>query len=222
VTCISELALRNPDGTIAVEQRQDGADNREGLTVLQCGELGLQIAVIDGEGFFAFTGGVLGERLGAYDSDARGPISNLMAIGDGRFLADAHYNPNAPATLRQYDLARLDEPVELTREPYFFFVRPPKLLDVGGGARALIYYWESANYAFGGDSSRPMYSGVRVYTPEQPDGADVLHTTFRFGVITDLRRDGDEWVVVVDPTSPRDEQPRDRATLRLSGPLVDR
>jgi hypothetical protein len=212
-TCIGKRVWKGPDGTLRAEPDSDGGSSA--VAVLQCDPLGAEIAVVDNDGIYAFSGGVLGNRLAPYDANASGPASELMAVGGGRFLLMSHFTAARPTLLWQYDLQQLSNPILLVEEPYYFFIRHPRLLDLGDGARALVYYWGAASYAFGGDASRPMYSAVRLYSREHPGGIDLIETTFRLGVITDLRRDGEELVAVVDPTSPRHREPQPRATLRL-------
>jgi hypothetical protein len=55
------------------------------------------------------------------------------------------------------------EKKKIAEDTYFTFVRPPVVFRPKGfGGLVLVYYTGSVNYGFGGDSSRPEFSFIRI------------------------------------------------------------
>lgn len=52
----------------------------------------------------------------------------------------------------------------------------------------MIYYTGSFDFAFGGDSSRPKFSVLRIYNQQYPEGRDIVRFSFKAGTVVDVRK----------------------------------
>ena len=98
----------------------------------------------------------------------------------------------------------------IVKDPYFTFARPPMVFSPEGfNGHILIYYKESFNYGFGGDSSRPKYSFIRIYNDTYPEGKDIAQFGFKAGTIVNLEWKESSVFVTGDRSRPsQSEKPR--------------
>ncbi len=91
----------------------------------------------------------------------------------------------------------------LADKPYFTHAIPPKVFQPPSfDGSILVHYTDSVDYAFGGDSSRPKYSTVRVFTPQFPEGQDVVKLGFEAGMVVDVSVVEGQLELLTDPSLP--------------------
>jgi hypothetical protein len=95
----------------------------------------------------------------------------------------------------------------IASDPHYSFVRPPKVIQLDNFAGVvLIYYTGSYDYAYGGDSSRPKKSIVRIFNDQYVAGIDVVEMAFASGTIVDVQFENDTLILTGDPSRPSQSQ----------------
>ncbi len=91
----------------------------------------------------------------------------------------------------------------LDNEPYYFHARSP-LVVRGNDSRdhAVVYYSGNYSFGYGGDSSAPKYSTLRIFNKAYPMGKDLLRLAFKAGTIEKLEWRDNAWIVTTDPSLP--------------------
>ncbi len=74
----------------------------------------------------------------------------------------------------------------------------------------LSYYTGNYSYAFGGDSSRPKKSHIRIYSDEFPNGEDLASFEYVSGMIVGAKYNGEDLLLKGDPSRPRQVKKRHR------------
>ena len=91
----------------------------------------------------------------------------------------------------------------IASDPYYSFARPPKVIQLDNfNGIVLIYYIGSYSYAYGGDSSRPKKSIVRVFNEQYVTGIDVVEMSFASGTIVDVYFENNSLILTGDPSRP--------------------
>lgn len=160
--------------------------------------------VFDGNNVFANDNQHLGNQLHSFDEPPLQTLRYVGGINSEWFLlaGDAEANPYANSKLWQVSHATYARKL-LTEDPYFPFNRPPRVfLPEGFMGVVLVYYTGSVDFGFGGDSSRPKYSVIRLYTEDYPSGHDVARFSFRAGTIIDVKYVDDFLILYGDPSRP--------------------
>ena len=75
-------------------------------------------------------------------------------------------------------------------------------LSEGFAGQVVIYYTGSVDYGFGGNSSRPKYSFIRIYNERFKQGLGVAKFGFKAGTIVDIKWIDNALVVTSDPSRP--------------------
>jgi hypothetical protein len=95
----------------------------------------------------------------------------------------------------------------LTEDPYYTSARPPRVFQPEGfTGTVLVYYTGSVDFGFGGDSSRPKNSVIRLFTKEYPSGHEVARFAFRAGTIVDVKFEGGSLILYGDPSRPASDK----------------
>src|SRR5690606_25441905 len=130
----------------------------------------------------------LGEKLASFDNPPLGVLRHIGALNHQYFLliGDHRESPYADAKLWLINHTTYEQ-TQLTEDPYYSFSRPPKVFKPDGLAgEVLVYYVGSISYGFGGDSDRPEYSVVRLFSNAYPQGIDLIKFAFKAGTIVDI------------------------------------
>jgi len=160
--------------------------------------------VFDGNSVFAKDNQHLGSQLYSFNEPALKTLRYVGGINNEWFLleGDPESSPFPNKKLWQVSHATYARTL-LTEEPYFTFSRPPRIfLPEGFIGVVLVYYTGSIDFGFGGDSSRPRDSIIRLYTEDYPSGHDIVHFSFRAGTIVDVKYVDDYLIFYGDPSRP--------------------
>lgn len=157
---------------------------------------------------YKFENNKLGPLLGQFSNPELSFIRHVVAVNNKYILvsgdsADSNY---VDTYLWQVDVTTLEK-VKIAGDLYYSFIRPPKIfISKDNNEIAVIYYTGSRNYAFGGNSSRPKLSVIRIYNSKFPEGKDIVNFSFKAGTIIDITWKNDGLILVGDPTPPRTHQ----------------
>jgi hypothetical protein len=113
------------------------------------------------------------------------------------------------------------EKKKIAEDTYFTFVRPPVVFRPKGfGGLVLVYYTGSVNYGFGGDSSRPEFSFIRIYNETYKEGLDVAKFGFKAGTIVHVEWRDNALIATGDPNRPAaaQKEPRPARIWRIELP----
>lgn len=203
-------ALLSPENTISEGERFfDDDPNVSALWLKSAGDLPDKIFLkndvygitVDDE-----TGSTqLGEKLASFENPPLGVLRHIGALNHQYFLliGDHRESPYADAKLWLINHTTYDQTL-LTEDPYFSFSRPPKVFKPDGlDGEVLVYYVGSVNYGFGGDSSRPEYSVVRLFSNTHPQGIDLVKFAFKAGTIVDIEFKDGALILTGDPSRPQ-------------------
>lgn len=154
---------------------------------------------------FEYADGRLGKSVGAFPDpgfsyiDYVLPVNERFMIVDGR-MAQSPY----PSERRLWQVAYqgLDKTL-LSEKPYYTFDRPPKIFAFDQGTEhMLVYYIGDFSFAFGGDSSRPEFSVLRLFNARHPEGIELIKIGFKAGTVIGVEKIDDGYVVITDPSLP--------------------
>lgn len=153
---------------------------------------------------FVFDEFKLGSLVGKYSNPELEIIRHVAPINEQYILVEGD-----PAT-SQYSDSKLWQLNKNTftknivsEDVYYSFVRPPMVFKPNGfNGTVVVYYTGSVDYAFGGDSSRPEWSVLRIYTEDYPDGIDIAKFGFKAGTIIDVQWNDEALIVTGDPSLP--------------------
>jgi hypothetical protein len=146
-----------------------------------------------------------GNKLGSFSSpefsyiDFVLPVNKKYMLIDGRMAATPYPSERE---LWQVEYDSLNK-VQLSAKPYFTFSRPPKVFVFEEyGEQAVVYYTGDFSFAFGGDSSRPEFSVLRIYNSQHPEGRDIAKIGFKAGTVLEVSKVDDGYVLIADPSLP--------------------
>ena len=154
---------------------------------------------------FQYTEGRKGEKIGSFTSPEFSYIDFVLPVNDRYVLINGSMKDSpypSERELWQVEYNDLNK-TQLSTTPYYSFVRPPKVfIFEDANEQIVVYYTESYSFAFGGDSSRPKYSVVRIYNSEFPQGRDVIKFGFKAGTVLDVIKIDDGYQLIADPSLP--------------------
>jgi len=168
--------------------------------------------VITGNEVFPYADGHKGRKIGTFPAPGFSHVDFVLPVNEKYMIVDGAMEDSpypSERTLWQVEYDGLNKK-PLTKEPYFTFDRPPKVFIFrDAGEQLLVYYTGSYSYAYGGDSSRPQYSVLRVYSAQYPEGRDIVKVGFKAGTVLDVSKVDDGYVLTTDPSLPAmAEKPR--------------
>lgn len=71
----------------------------------------------------------------------------------------------------------------------------------------LVYYSGDVTFAYGGDTSRPKYSTIRLFDNAHPSGIDIARLSLNAGVVVDIEVDKHAIIAYCDPNLPNSKSP---------------
>lgn len=146
----------------------------------------------------------LGVKIASFDNPPLGVLRHIGALNHQYFLliGDHHDSPYADAKLWLVDHTTYKQ-ILLSEDPYYSFSRPPKIFKPEGlDGEVLVYYVGSLDWGFGGNSSRPQYSVVRLFSDAYPQGIDLVKFAFKAGTIVEVEFRDKALILTGDPTVP--------------------
>lgn len=155
----------------------------------------------------------LAKKIGSYSNPelslVRQPVNkNIMLVNGDR--VEAQY---ADPWLWQLDLNTFEKFL-LTKDPYYSHSRPPKIfINKNTGEKIVIYYTGDYSFGFGGHSSRPKNSVVRIYNKQFPEGNDLASFAFKAGTIVNVDWYDNDIILTGDPSKPTGSK-KDRMPAR--------
>lgn len=154
---------------------------------------------------FDYAEGGKGNKIGSFSSPGFAHIDFVLPVND-RFMIVHGAMEDSPypseRVLWQVEYDGLNK-IQLSSNPYYSFVRPPKIfVSEDTGEQMLVYYTGSYDFAFGGDSSRPQYSILRLYNSLYPEGRDIIKFGFKAGTIIDASKLDNGYLLTADPSLP--------------------
>jgi len=199
--------LLTPAGELQEGRRVFDKDPNRTVRLLESTE-GKPDKVFDGNDIFARKDGHLSERLHSFAEPSLQLLRYVGGINGDWFLlaGDPEGSPYANNKLWQVSHADYSRSL-LTEDPYFTFDRPPRLFRPEGFAgTVLVYYTGSVDFGFGGDSSRPKHSVIRLFSEDYPSGHDIARFAFPAGTIVDIKYDNGALILYGDPSRPGSEK----------------
>ncbi|MBB3059943.1 hypothetical protein [Microbulbifer rhizosphaerae] len=195
--------LLTPDNALEEGERVFDKDpNRQVLQLDATGELPVKIFI--GQIIYARDGDNLGDKLVEFeDAPFDGP-GYIGGINSEWFLLSAALKEFQHVETRLWQVNHSTLQMEMIEEnPYYTFERPPRTFSPEGFPGVIVaIYQGDVSYGFGGDSSRPAHTVLRVYTPQFPDGVNLARFAFKAGIVVDV----DWWegalLVTGDPSRP--------------------
>jgi len=203
----SQTMVLLEDGTIEARQRTFDSDPGKEVDVL-ISEIDLTTLVFHKNDIFEFNNYHLGRKVGEFSDPKLKFVRHVMPVNDRYVLVngDREEAQYAEPYLWQVDRNSLEKTL-LTKEPYYSFERPPKIFVADGfNGVVIVYYTGEYSYGFGGDSSRPEYSVIRVYNESFPDGMDVAKFDFKAGTIITVEWENNGLKLTGDPSKPGGEE----------------
>ncbi len=163
--------------------------------------------LFDRNQIFEVVDGRRSQVLGAFSDPEVQSVRHVSAIDDNNLLLIATPKVEDAFHSHAYNVNRRTfEKTQVVENTYFTSARPPAVFKPRGfdGVVAVIYS-ETYTFAFGGDSSAPQLSTVRLYDSKNPEGKNILRFGFKAGTIVDVRFEDDKLIAVGDPTRPANE-----------------
>ncbi len=139
-----------------------------------------------------------------FDNPDFEPFRYFAIINNDFFLmsADLKGVEYAKPILWQLDKTTF-EILKITEEPYHTFERPPLILNPNGYTGTIVVYYKGdISFGYGGDSSRPEQSVIRIYDQHHPKGKDIIQMSFAVGTIVNIEMDKKDFLVHTDPSLP--------------------
>jgi hypothetical protein len=199
----AQTMLLHEDKSITKGERVFDADPAQEVLVIMDQMPGRSLVFKHNE-VFVFDDFKLGSLVGRYSNPELGIIRHVTPVNEQYILVEGD-----PATSQHSDpkLWQLNKNTftknTVSEDVYYSFVRPPMVFKPGGfNGTVVVYYTGSINYAFGGDSSRPEWSVLRIYTEDYPDGIDIAKFGFKAGTIIDVQWKDEALIVTGDPSLP--------------------
>lgn len=167
----------------------------------------LQSLVFKGNDVYQFDAFKLGKKIGSYFNPELKFVRHILPVNKSFVLVngDRVGATYADPYLWQVNTITFDK-IILAKDPYYSFERPPKVfMPHNFDGVVIVYYTGEYSYGFGGDSSRPKFSVVRVYTDEYPKGKDLVKFDFKAGTIVDVKWEDSSLILSGDPSKPGGE-----------------
>ncbi|MBT4760736.1 MAG: hypothetical protein HOO06_03470 [Bdellovibrionaceae bacterium] len=144
------------------------------------------------------------KKIGEYSNPKLKVIRHATNLNNKFFLVvgDPESSKYVDSRLWQVERETLSKK-ELTDDVYYSFSRPPKIFSFPNEkSLVLVYYVGSIDFAFGGDSSRPEFSVIRIYDEKYSEGIDVVKFGFKAGTIVDINLKNNTFTAMGDPSLP--------------------
>ena len=211
----SQDVLVFDDGTVKEGRRAfDGDPGKSAVSVYN--PMRRQSHLFVGNEVFEYADAKQGARLGGFSSpgfdmvDFVLPVNAQLMIMNGA-MDDSPYPSERRLWQVSYDNL---EKVLISDDPYYTHARTPKVFVFDQPEEQILVYYEgSFDFAFGGDSSRPKYSVLRLYNAQYPEGVDLIEIGFKAGTVIEVERVDGSYIVTTDPSLPRMTE-KSRASLR--------
>lgn len=153
---------------------------------------------------YEFDGYKLGSKVGEFSNPALDLIRHVMPVNEKYVLVngDRINAPYADPYLWQVEVKTLKKEI-LTEDPFFSHSRPPKIfIPDGYNGVVIVYYVGSYSFGYGGGSSVPKFSVIRVYNNKYHEGKDIAKFAYKAGTIVDARWEKDALILTGDPSKP--------------------
>lgn len=199
--------VMEPDGAIVKRSRvfdQDPGQSVKVLTVDNSIESPAESYVFIKNILYKFTDGKLGDMIGEYSGPALSHIGHVAYINKKYFLVNGQPASSGYSDSRLWQVDRRTlHNTEVATDAYYVFDRPPMVFrEKGFNGVVVVYYTGDFSYAFGGDSSRPEFSIIRIYNDRYPEGKDIVKIGFKGGTIVDVKADNGSLILTGDPSRP--------------------
>jgi len=172
---------------------------------------------------FQYRNGHKGVLLGTFPPPIFSYIDFVLPINEKTMLVHGAMQDSPYPSERELWQVEYDGLIktQLSHDPYYLDARPPKVFNFeSDNEQVVVYYVGSYDYAFGGDSSRPKYSMMRVYNSLYPKGIDLIKFGFKAGTIIDVVKVDGGYLVTGDPSLPA-MAGKARASLRQWKVVMD-
>ncbi len=153
---------------------------------------------------FKVKDGQRGDLLGYFSDPKVTFVRHVSALDEKYFLliGDPSTVKYPYSYLWQVDKANLKK-TKIAEDLYFVFEKPPMIFKPKGFEGIIvIYYTGSVDYGFGGDSSRPEFSHIRIYNDQFTNGTDIAKFGFKAGTIVDVKWSNGALILTGDPSRP--------------------
>lgn len=151
--------------------------------------------------------GVDGDRIGSYihahEEIHVSTIRHIASLNDDWFLMASSPYSSAEELwqISHHDYSHL----LLTDTPYYTSEPPHLFKPDGFSGMILVYYSGIVTFGYGGDSSRPHFSTIRLFNAEHPVGIDIARLSLNAGKVVDIKIEGDAIIAYCDPNLPNSE-----------------
>lgn len=195
--------LLTPENALEEGERVFDKDpNRSVLQLDGAGDLPTKIFI--GLDIYGRAGDQLGAQIAEFTDAPFNGVGYVGGINEQWFLVGAALKEFAYVETRLWqvrhdtlDLALIDE------DPYFTFARPPKTFRPEGFEGVIVaIYHGNVSYGSGGHSSAPAYTILRAYTPEHPEGVNLVRFAFKAGTVVKVDWQDGALLVTGDPSRP--------------------
>lgn len=199
----SKTMVLSSDGKIENDRRWFDDDPRQNIEVLIRSENENSL-VFKGNKIYLFDDFKLGPELGTFSNPSLKLIRHVMPVNNRYILVagDREEATYADDYLWQLDTQTIEKTI-LTKDPFYSFSRPPKIfMPEGFNGIVIIYYVGSHSFGFGGGSSVPKESVLRVYNNQYPEGQDLVRFYYKAGTIVDVKWNDNSLILTGDPSKP--------------------
>ena len=202
VTQASELLLKE-DGEIEGGKRVFDSDKRKSILVLDNDALNYKMVFLRGQ-VFELLGQEMKTMIHEFKDPSYADFRYVSIIDDNQILMIANLNESKGVDTRLIQVEKETfKTYEIASDPYYSFSRAPLIISLGESlGTAVIYYTGDIHFAFGGDSSRPHWSTVRIYNSENPQGKDFVKFSLAAGTIVNIEPNKEGLLITTDPSLP--------------------
>jgi hypothetical protein len=216
-----EMVLLN-DGRLSSERRVFDKDPGKEVQVIKDTNQKPQYIFTNNQVYHAKEGNC-GKLFGSFSNPELSIVRHVSHLNHRYFLmiGDPTTYKYAYSYIWQVDKNNLEKH-KIAEDPYFTFVRPPMIFRPEGfGGLVLVYYIGSVNYGFGGDSSRPEFSYIRIYNDKFEQGLDIAKFGFKAGTIVNVEWENNALIATGDPSRPAAayQEPRPARVWRIEIPM---
>ncbi|MFT6632117.1 MAG: hypothetical protein ACJAS4_002079 [Bacteriovoracaceae bacterium] len=197
-----ELLLKE-DGTIEEGKRVYDGDKRKSILTLDNHELKYKMIFLKGQ-IFELQDQEMKHMIHEFKEPAYADFRYVSIIDKNQFLMVANLKENNGVDTRLIQVEKETfKTYEIASDPYYSFSRAPLIISLGESlGTAVIYYTGDIHFAFGGDSSRPHWSTIRIYNNENPKGIDLIKMSLAAGTIVNLEVNKNGLLITTDPSLP--------------------
>jgi len=196
--------LLGEDGAIAEGYRVYD-DDPEKEVIVAFNDAREESLIFTGNDVFEYVDGRIENKYGSFPSPEFSYIDLVLPVNRKYMLIHGAMESSPYPSERELWQVEYDglNKTLLSTKPYYAFSRPPKVFVYDEfDEQAVVYYTESYDFAFGGDSSRPRYSVLRIYNSNYPAGLDIIKFGFKAGTVLDVKKVENGYLVTTDPSLP--------------------